>query len=445
MDVECEVPAAAAAAVTNGLGGGEASAAPAPLSAEQLDVEAYAAQYLGRTRLPRLLFIAQRCGVESIELEALRMAHDEARIREDTLLYRDAAQRIDGRLGPRYRYDQGWVDSVNRRAEQRKEKLETELNGHKTNLIKESIRMGYNDIGDFYYGHGHLSEAFKSYIRTRDYCTTSKHVVQMCMHVILVSIQLGQFAHVTNYVSKAEQTPDELDPIVIAKLRAAAGVAYLETKKYKLAARKFLETGPELGSNYSEVIAPQDVAVYGALCALASFDRSDLKSKVVDNINFRNFLELVPEVRELVNDFYSSRYGSCLEHLEKLKPNLLLDIHLHEHLETLYKDIRHKAIIQYTLPFISVDLNTMADAFKTSVSMLEKELVALITENKINARIDSHNKILYARHADQRNATFQRALQTGSEFERDVKAMLLRANLMKHDFNQRSLSGQRKM
>jgi hypothetical protein len=40
---------------------------------------------------------------------------------------------------------------------------------------------------------------------------------------------------------------------------------------------KFLETGPELGSNYSEVIAPQDVAVYGALCALASFDRSDLK------------------------------------------------------------------------------------------------------------------------------------------------------------------------
>jgi COP9 signalosome complex subunit 1 len=265
------------------------------------------------------------------------------------------------------------------------------------------------------------------------------------MHVILVSIQLGQFAHVTNYVSKAEQTPDELEPIVIAKLRAAAGIAYLETKKYKLAARKFLETGPELGSNYSEVIAPQDVAVYGALCALASFDRSDLKSKVVDNINFRNFLELVPEVRELVNDFYSSRYGSCLEHLEKLKPNLLLDIHLHEHLETLYKDIRHKAIIQYTLPFISVDLNTMADAFKTSVSMLEKELAALITENKINARIDSHNKILYARHADQRNATFQRALQTGSEFERDVKAMLLRANLMKHDFNQRSVSGQRKM
>jgi COP9 signalosome complex subunit 1 len=78
-----------------------------------------------------------------------------------------------------------------------------------------------------------------------------------------------------------------------------------------------------------------------------------------------------------------SHYGSCLGHLEKLKPNLLLDIHLHDLVETLYTDIRHKVIIQYTLPFISVDLNTMAAAFKTCVSLLEKELVALITENKI--------------------------------------------------------------
>ena len=55
-------------------------------------------------------------------------------------------------------------------------------------------------------------------------------------------------------------------------------------------------------------------------------------------------------------------------------------------------------------------------------------------ESLLQARIDSHNKILYARHADQRNSTFQRVLQTGSEFDRDVKAMLLRANLIKHEF-----------
>uniref|UniRef100_A0A2P2JYD9 COP9 signalosome complex subunit 1 C-terminal helix domain-containing protein n=1 Tax=Rhizophora mucronata TaxID=61149 RepID=A0A2P2JYD9_RHIMU len=56
----------------------------------------------------------------------------------------------------------------------------------------------------------------------------------------------------------------------------------------------------------------------------------------------------------------------------------------------------------------------------------------------LQARIDSHNKVLYARHADQRNATFQRVLQTGSEFDRDVRAMLLRANLIKHEYNTRA-------
>jgi len=107
-----------------------------------------------------------------------------------------------------------------------------------TNLIKESIRMGYNDFGDFYYACGMLGDAFKNYIRTRDYCTTTKHIIHMCMNAILVSIEMGQFTHVTSYVNKAEQNPETLEPMVNAKLRCASGLAHLELKKYKLAARK---------------------------------------------------------------------------------------------------------------------------------------------------------------------------------------------------------------
>lgn len=414
--------------------GGEEKRRPI-ISGEQLDIEAYASLYSGRTKVTRLLFIADHCGNSSMQLEALRMAYDEVKKGENAQLFREIVQKIDGRLGPNYGLDQAWSESVDRKAEQRKEKLENELNAYKTNLIKESIRMGYNDLGDFYYAHGAVGDAFKNYVRTRDYCTTSKHITTMCLNTILVSIEMGQFTHVTSYVSKAEQTQEGLEAVTVAKLRCAAGLAHLESRKYKLAARKFLETGPELGNNYTEVIAPQDVATYGGLCALASFDRTELKNKVIDNFNFRNFLELVPEVREIINDFYSSHYASCLEYLGNLKANLLLDIHLHDHLETLYDQIRRKALIQYTHPFVSVDLRMMANAFKTSIAGLQKELEALITDDQIQARIDSHNKILYARHADQRNATFQRVLQTGSDFDKDVRAMLLRSSLIKHEFN----------
>jgi hypothetical protein len=34
----------------------------------------------------------------------------------------------------------------------------------------------------------------------------------------------GNYVHVTNYVAKAEQTPDVSDPLILAKLRSAAGL-----------------------------------------------------------------------------------------------------------------------------------------------------------------------------------------------------------------------------
>lgn len=57
-----------------------------------------------------------------------------------------------------------------------------------------------------------------------------------------------------------------------------------------------MQVSPELSNHYSDVLAAQDVALYGGLCALASFDRSEIKNNVVESIGFREMLELKPEV-----------------------------------------------------------------------------------------------------------------------------------------------------
>lgn len=41
------------------------------------------------------------------------------------------------------------------------------------------------------------------------------------------------------------------------------------------------------------------------------------------------------QVREVVNDFYSSKYASCLFQLHQLQANLHLDMHLHKHADAL--------------------------------------------------------------------------------------------------------------
>ena len=50
--------------------------------------------------------------------------------------------------------------------------------------------------------------AFKAYVRSRDYCTTSKHIINMCLSVVRVAVEMANWMHVQNYVAKAEQTPD---------------------------------------------------------------------------------------------------------------------------------------------------------------------------------------------------------------------------------------------
>jgi len=394
------------------------------------DIEAYLSNYTGVTRIRRLAFIASVSPAR--KQDALRLAVNEVKRTSNTALYNELLN-IAGEDGGLTR-DDGWIEQVERKAAQRQDKLEVDLNNHKTSLVKESIRMGHTDLGDFHYERGDFNAALKCYVRTRDYCTTSKHIINMCLYVIRASIQMGNFTHVQNYITKAESTPDGNDPTLVAQLRVAAGLAFLESKKYKLAARKFLEVSSELGTQYSDVASAQDVALYGGLCALASLDRAELKSKVIDSTTFRTFLELHPQIREAVQDFYESRYASCLAFLDKLKPDLLLDLHLHDHVQQLYADVRSRALVQYFSPFVTVDMRLMAAAFNVSVEALEKELAALIMARQIAARIDSQAKVLHSRQIDQRSATFASAIKMGEDYLRDMKALILRINLMRADF-----------
>lgn len=52
--------------------------------------------------------------------------------------------------GGAFKRDDSWVESVDRKAAQALDKLEADLTTHKTSLVKESIRMGHNDLGDLH-------------------------------------------------------------------------------------------------------------------------------------------------------------------------------------------------------------------------------------------------------------------------------------------------------
>jgi COP9 signalosome complex subunit 1 len=46
--------------------------------------------------------------------------------------------------------------------------------------------MGLNDLADHYYETGDLQNALKYYTKSREYCTTSSHIMEMYQNVIKV-------------------------------------------------------------------------------------------------------------------------------------------------------------------------------------------------------------------------------------------------------------------
>jgi len=246
-----------------------------------VDLAAICASYAPHAVVARLLFIADRFSetvsvpsaggaqntssgsqnhdhavFPTLALDALKLAHAILKRGDNTALYVSVCERIGGRAGAEYDVDQEMVATKTKRATAKHESLQSDLAGYKTNTIKESIRVGYGDLGDFYRATGAFQDAIKAYARTRDYCTTARHVVSTCLDIARVGVEAENYQHVQNYCAKAAAavgsggggvagdsatggggTPSVAsashcaEPFALAELARAAGLAALEQRK----------------------------------------------------------------------------------------------------------------------------------------------------------------------------------------------------------------------
>ncbi|KAL8944198.1 MAG: hypothetical protein Q9216_000622 [Gyalolechia sp. 2 TL-2023] len=408
----------------------------------KFDLDAYIANYRGKTRFDRLLLI----GITSPLLapEALRNAVAEAKEGRDMGRY-DAALSVIRDLNPGDPLaipDLSWKDKISKQVKAESDRLETELKGYKNNLIKESIRMGHDDLGQHFHRIGDLINSVKAYGRMRDYCTTPSHVVIMNLRLISVSIDQGNWLAVQTNVQKLRSPGQQFAEAqrLTAKLSAAMGLALLASGNYKGAAQEFIDADPRMvqarlddpadEEAYNEVMTPNDVAVYGGLCALASMDRIELQKYVLDNSKFRSYLELEPHIRRAIAFFVSSKYSSCLSILESYQADYLLDIYLQPHLSELYFQIRSKAIQQYFIPFSCVTMVALAAAFDADEQTIEHELTSMIKRGNLDARIDLVDRVLLAKTVDPRTKVHEHALKMAKAYERTAHLRILRMEML---------------
>lgn len=413
-----------------------------------------------------------RCSVP-LYLDALKAAVAEAQKSHDINRYKEAwgYLHLAAPNDPEARYNKNWVESTEAANAAETRRLERELKVYKNNLVKESIRMGNEELGRHFEAIGDLVSATEAYNRMRPDVSTPKHIVDLGKHLVSVSMQRKEWVSVVSQLNKITglQGTDE-EKMMQPYIKSMSGVALMGQEHFEAAAKCFLEvdsssgstatsstgsSGSGSGSNTSILavtdgfLSANDIAVYGGLLALATMNRSELQTKVLENSKFRAFLELEPHIRRAIAQFVNGRYAACLSILASYRPDYMLDIFLQRHVHTIYTRIRNKCITNYLVPFSCVTLESMNAAFAEPGESIEKELASMIQKGLVNARIDSINKVslpqsIYALYYE-RKLTLQlvrtvkekprvklhkEALEALSKFETDALDRMRRINLV---------------
>ncbi|XP_023005986.1 COP9 signalosome complex subunit 1-like [Cucurbita maxima] len=254
---------------------------------KHFDIQAYASNYHRSTKILRLIFIADRFGNanerrRSMQLEALRIAYDIAKKGKDVNVFIKIVRKIDGRLGPNYDMDENWCNSVIEGRRVMSEMLQRcakncEKSYTERTICAEDARNVFNSIAVFYEDHGALTRAYAFYKKSVHFCRSDKNYSELLRRLIVVVIELGQFEASAEIAEKGMQYPN-LNPITMETLRCALGLARFKSHCYKDAAHQLLGVSKELGNRFSKVMAAHDIATFGALCALATFDPIEFKN-----------------------------------------------------------------------------------------------------------------------------------------------------------------------
>ncbi|TRM67147.1 G protein pathway suppressor 1 [Schizophyllum amplum] len=435
--------------------------------AHPFDLEGYISNYTGRAAIYRLVHIISNCPALAPDAFSLVVQHihqsREPQLYQQALnAYEHAAANSDVPLPNPTEIatlDAKWIDEINSKNAAERVKLEVELKSYTNNMIKESIRMAHRDLGNFYRSAGDPAQALKHFTKSREYCATGQHVLEMCLSVLELLIEQRNYTHLPTYVFKAETALDAAvaqeksassNPTAPAgaskkgsadrdriqsKLDFAQALANLGQGYYDKAAFHFLRIGPskDLDDWLGTLIAPSDIAIYGTLCALSSYSRSAIKAQILENSVFGAYIEQEPYVRELIEAYMGSKFKIVLELLSRYSTRHALDIHLHPHASALTTSIRNWAVKLYFQPFQSIKLDRMSAAFGWSVEEVERQVVRLIQNGEISARVDSQNKILLAKKTDYRADLFERAMKAGNDIQEANRKVLLRMRFQQAD------------
>jgi len=418
------------------------------------DVQHYIHDYKGRSRIQRLMFIADRCPSARETATKLLMQSAEGSGRDnivDMRLYREifvyGKKYLKGTQDP----DDKFIKQTVLKNQRERTKLDDEIQKRRNLSQKDQSRIAHLNHAKFLSRLGEFELAIHNLNDAKEYASNTEEMVECQLQVIFTSVKQGSFAQVQVEANRLlVMNREALTWLSSSQVNACMGLYYLKHEKFSMACYHFLQA-TRLG-NFSEILSKRDVGVYAALCALAVLKRDSLKEQLLDNFKIMGYLKRAPIIKRLANAMHDSKYNIVMKTLSDLMRDFRLDYYLHSVADSLVDLVRGKALVQYFEPFSSMNLTRMARDFGVELKHIEDELHKAILSGQVKAKIDlaNHTLIEYQDVTD-RHTILQNIVEQGEHFCRDAGIVMMHLSLkakkmdLKHLDDESHIGGMREM
>ena len=172
-------------------------------------------------------------------------------------------------------------------------------------------------------------------------------------------------------------------------------------------------------AEFSELLCFEDLILYLVFSSLLTFFRSELKEKIINNVEVRKCSKfmLLPE------PFYECKYKNFLNELLVFIEIVENDLFLIQFKEHFCKMMKIRVYNQLLLSYQSLHLVKMAQVFEVGIDSMEENLRNFINEGKLNCAIDRIDKVVRIKEAQEDHYLIESFI-SGEKILRNIKKFI---------------------
>lgn len=290
------------------------------------------------------------------------------------------------------------------------------------NFMHRELAPIYGQLADFYIMTGDYGMAQRYLDKQRSYDQSLYNNDEFTVKMAESAFLQENWSLVRTIAAK-KLLEEEATP-ANTRLGVLLGISYLRDHMYQECVGTLLKIWlPDVMTNgmFQGLSTDSDLAMYIAVCGLATLSRNNLKYLVVKDPVFRQLAENTGYLTQMLDDFLNLEYKSFFTLWESYYNTFAVDLYLGPVIKLLEAKIFQRAYMDYLTPFSLINMARMESVFGRQIA---DELPDVIRHNRLNFKLDLNQGTVVHIKPDPATEVFTKAETVAERYLINSKSLL---------------------